>query len=277
MATRNNKATQITVWVLIFILYLPSFIWMMEKFNEKDTNYSHGYLIPLVIGYIVWKKKDILKKLNIAPSGWGLIVLIMGLFIHLAALRLRIEFISALSLLITVSGAILYLYGKEHIKALKFPLFLYLFMSPLPTVFTVYITFNLKMFAAQIATAIVKIAGIPLVREGSTIITPHSTLVVDDQCSGIRSLISLMALGAIYAYLSPLKISKKVLMFMLSIPIAIIANVARIIVMIMVSFIYGGNIINNKIFHEGTGFLVFVIAIVLLFSCQKVLYESAKK
>lgn len=271
METKGSKILPLTVWLLIFTLYIPTFIWQMVKFNETDTSYSHGYLIPLVIGWLIWQKRATLKKLKILPNDWGLLIMISGLLIHLAALRLRIEFVSSFSLLITVGGTILYLYGKEYLKVLKFPLALYLFMSPLPSVFTVYITFNLKMIAARIATYIMKIFGMPLTREGSTIITPHSTLMVDDQCSGIRSLISLMALGSIYAYLSPLSLKKKMAMFLLTIPIAIIANVARIMVMIIAAFIYGGEIINNKVFHEGTGLLVFIVAIVLLFSVQRIL------
>jgi exosortase len=133
------------------------------------------------------------------------------------------------------------------------------------------------MLAAQIATSIMKIFGMPLIQEGSTIITPHTSLVVDDQCSGIRSLISLMALGSVYAYLSPLNLKKKIAMFLITIPIAIIANVARIMVMIIAAFIYGGGIINNKVFHEGTGLLVFIVAIVLLFGVQRMLSNGLAK
>jgi len=277
MENKSNKTLQITIWLLIAILYIPTFIWMVGMFNETDTNYSHGFLIPLVIAYIIWLKKKVLSQIPASTSKLGLPILIIGLLIHLAALRLRIEFISSLSLLITASGAILYLYGTACLKELQFPLFLYLFMSPLPTVFTVYITFNLKMLAAQIATTIMKIFGMPLIREGSTIITRHSTLVVDDQCSGIRSLISLMALGSVYAYLSPLNLKKRIIMFLLTIPIAIIANVARIMVMIVAAYIYGGKIIDNKIFHNGTGLLVFIVAIVLLFGVQRMLGNDSTK
>lgn len=273
----TRRMLSVSIGLMIGVLYIPTFAWMIDRFNEVDSNYSHGFLIPLVIGYIIWLKKKTLSQIPAATSKLGLPLFIIGLLIHLAALRLRIEFISSLSLLITTSGSILYLYGLAYLKELQFPLFLYLFMSPLPTVFTVYITFNLKMLAAQIATTIVKIGGMQLIREGSTIITPHSTLLVDDQCSGIRSLISLMALGSIYAYLSPLSNAKKVLMFILSIPIAIIANVARIIVMIIASFIYGVGIINNKVFHEGTGILVFIVAIALLFSIQRIFSNESVK
>jgi len=249
---------------------------MIGRFNEVDSNYSHGLLIPFVIGYIIWRKRVELKNLKSDPNNWGLVILISGILVHLASLRLGIEFISSFSLLITVSGAILYLFGWQYLKALQFPLFLYLFMSPLPTVFSVYITFNLKMLAAQIATSIMKVFGMPLIRDGSTIITRHATLMVDDQCSGLRSLISLMALGSIYAYFSPFELKKKIGMFILTVPIAIIANVARIMVMISAAFVYGGSIINNKLFHNLTGILVFVVAIALLFTVQRLLNGPAK-
>lgn len=261
---------------MIGLLYIPTFAWMIDRFNEVGSNYSHGLLIPFVIAYIVWRKRRDLRSIKTDPTNWGLVILIAGILLHLTSLRLSIEFISSFSLLITVSGAILYMFGWQYLKALQFPLFLYLFMSPLPTVFTVYITFNLKMLAAQIATSVMKVFGMPLVREGSTIITKNSTLMVDDQCSGLRSLISLMALGSIYAYFSPLGLKKKIWMSILTVPIAIIANIARIMVMISAAFIYGGNIINNKIFHNLAGILVFIVAIVLLFAVQRMLNEPSK-
>lgn len=273
----TRRILSVSIGLMIGVLYIPTFAWMISRFNEVDSNYSHGILIPLVIGYIIWQKRQKLKKLEATPNGWGLVILIISILTHLLALRLRIQFISSLSLLITVSGAILYLYGWKFLKELQFPLSLYLFMSPLPTVFTIYITFNLKMLAAQVATSIMQIFGMHLVREGSTIITSNATLVVDDQCSGIRSLISLMALGSVYAYLSPLDLKKKIVMFILTVPIAIIANIIRIMIMISVAFVYGSNIINNKVFHNLAGILVFAIAIILLFTAQRMLNEPAKQ
>jgi exosortase len=141
-------------------------------------------------------------------------------------------------------------------------------MIPLPLVAISNISFRLKIIASQAAVLLVNIIGMPVTREGSVIKTAHSYLVVEDPCSGIRSLIALIALGCLMAYLSKSVRWKKAILFLSSIPIAIFANVIRIVMLTLVSEMYGTQFATGM-FHDIMGFVVFVIA----FACLKLVYR----
>jgi exosortase len=132
-------------------------------------------------------------------------------------------------------------------------------MIPLPLVAIANLSFKLKIFAAAVSTGIINKLGIPAIREGSIIKTMHSYLMVEDPCSGIRSLISLIALGALMAYFSDISKPKKVILFLSSIPIAIATNIIRIVALSLASEMYGSKLATG-LFHTVMGVLVFVFA-----------------
>ncbi len=261
---------------LLVLIYWPTFIWMNARFNEADTYYSHGFLVPFVFLYLIWAKRDDLKKAEISPLNIGLILLVPALLVHLLAHLLEINFISGFSLIVTLFGLSLYLYGLGISRQLAFAILFLVFMIPLPQVLIINISFKMKLFAAQVATACINLMGIQAVREGSIVNLPNTALTVGDPCSGLRSLISLTALGALYAYL--LKVSKvrKVALFLLSIPIALIANIIRIILLLLVAFVYGSEVATGK-FHDFSGFLLFGFAFAGLFIAGRMLSWQKEK
>jgi len=173
-------------------------------------------------------------------------------------------------LLLVIPGLVLLFLGKQFLRKLLFPIFFLIFMIPLPMVAIANISFRLKIFASQIAVFLVRLTGLPVVREGSVIKTAHSYLVVEDPCSGIRSLIALIALGTLMAYFSRLSRAKKIILFLSSAPIAIFSNVIRIAVLTLVSEMYGSKIATGT-FHDVMGFVVFAIAFFSLVLLGKVL------
>jgi exosortase len=145
---------------------------------------------------------------------------------------------------------------KESLFAVLF----LLFMMPLPLVAIVGITFKMKLFAAFWANKIVNLLGIRAVLDGSVIKMAHTHVIVEDVCSGLRSLISLLALGAIIAYLSKLAPWKKLVVFLSSGVMAIISNVVRIVFMATTSEIYGAKFTEGFL-HTLSGLIVFVVAL----------------
>jgi exosortase len=143
-------------------------------------------------------------------------------------------------------------------------------MIPLPLALIASLSFRLKIFAAQVATKIINMVGIQAVREGSIIRTMHATLMVEDPCSGIRSLVALISLGALAAYFSNLSRPRKAILFASSIPIAVGTNIIRITALGLVSEIYGEKY-GTGIFHDTMGILVFVFAFLGLMLVQKIL------
>ena len=145
-----------------------------------------------------------------------------------------------------------------------------IFMIPVPMVVISNISFKMKLLAARIAALMLNNMGLAAIQEGSIIKMRYTQVVVDDVCSGLRSLISLGALGSIFAYWMDGAMWRRVLLFLSTIPIAIATNVARIIFLASVSEIWGSEYADGFV-HDASGFMVFALAFVLLFAMGKVL------
>ncbi len=253
-----------TIWLLVIaglvlLSYVPAFEWMIDRWQAADTYYGHGFLVPFITGYIVWLKRNKLKELALKPTGWGWPILVVGVVVLMLSAVWRIYFSAAFSFLIVLVGLILLFAGKDWLKTLTFPLTFLLFMMPLPLVVISGISFKLKILASQISTAIINLLGVPAVREGSVIKTAHAYVVVEDPCSGIRSLIALIAIGALMAYFSRLSRVRKTVLFISSVPIAVATNVVRIVAVSLASEMYGMEFATGG-FHDFMGMMVFVMA-----------------
>lgn len=259
-----------SIIILTVAVYTPAFIGLGQKFLAADSYYSHGFLVPLVSAYLIWRKRKKLKTIPIVSSPTGLAVLIFGLLLHIISSLLKINFGSYLSLLIVLEGLILYLWGREINRQLLFPLAFLFFMLPLPSVVIIAISFKMKILAAQISSWAVNMMGIPAMRDGSTIYLPRAFLLVGDPCSGLRSLISLLALGAVFTQFIRGSMLKKSTFFLSAVPVALISNVLRIILLLLVTHVYGEKIALG-FFHDFTGMLVFVFAFIGLIIAARLL------
>jgi exosortase len=143
-------------------------------------------------------------------------------------------------------------------------------MVPAPEAAIAGTSFRLKLFAGKISTLIIKGFGVPAIQEGSMIKTPHASMMVEDPCSGIRSLVALIALGALMAYFSNLSKTKRGILFASSIPIAISTNIIRITSLGLIGEIYGEQY-TTGIVHDTLGILVFVFAFLMLAGIAKLL------
>ena len=264
----------LSVFILALITYVPTFCWMKIRWTARDSYYSHGFLIPFVVAYLIWEKRDDLKRLLSSPgpvtNRLGMPLIITGISIHIISSILRVYFTSGFSLLITLTGIILHFYGMAFLKTAAFPMFFLVFMIPLPEVAVVNISFRMKMLAAAISGKVINAIGILAIREGSVIRMPHAYVVVDDVCSGLRSLISLTALGSIFAYLFKGPVWKRTVLFLATIPIAVITNVCRVVFLAFVSEVWGHEAASGLV-HDASGFLIFAVAFVLLVITGKLL------
>lgn len=248
-----------TLAILTLIAYIPTLIWMYERWVEHDTYYSHGFLVPFISLFLIWLKRETLSKTEIKPASIGWLFFLSGMLAHLLSALVRVYFTSGFSLLVVLIGLVLLFFGKKSLRQVLFPICFLVFMIPAPLVTIANTSFRLKIFAAQVSTKILHMLGVPAIREGSIIRTIHSQMVVEDPCSGIRSLIALIALGTLMAYLSNISKTKKVILFLSSIPIAIATNIIRIVALSLASEMYGSKFAMGW-FHNTMGILVFVFA-----------------
>jgi exosortase len=158
-----------------------------------------------------------------------------------------------------IPGIVLYFCGIAILKECWFAIAFLIFMMPLPLFAIVGITFKMKLFAAYWANKVVNAMGIPAILDGSVIKMRHTHVIVEDVCSGLRSLISLLALGAIVAYLAKLSSWKKIVVFLTAGVMAVLANIVRIVFMAATSEIYGAKFTEGFL-HTLSGIIVFVVA-----------------
>jgi exosortase A len=281
IASKIKAFSQVDRKVIIFLAlslacfiyaYHQTFLWLYERYANPDSPYSHGFLIPLVSGYFIWGKRDELRNTVPSSSRIGLALIVLALLIHIGSVWTHVFFTSGFSILLFVVGLSLYLSGPEITKKISFPLGFLIFMFPLPMGAIGAFSFPLKLMVANLAASFLNLFGLPIFREGAVVHLAKTTLTIDDPCSGIRSLISLLALGALITYISRTSILKKGILFVSAIPIAIFTNVLRVCALILAANWWGGQwAMPEHWFHTASGMGVFAISMILLFLTMRVL------
>src|SRR3989338_10448123 len=261
---------EIIAAVVLILAYAPVLQWMWDRWFARDSYYSHGILVPLVTIFLIWQKRDELKAIKREESPWGMRLIIGGVLLHVLSSLFRVYFVSGFSMLTVLIGLTLYFYGWKMFRAVSFPICFLIFMIPLPLVVITDISFTMKIFAAKIAAFLLNSMRIPAIREGSLIKMQHAYVMVDDVCSGLRSLISLTALGSIFAYWMKSEMGKRILLFLSTIPIAIITNVFRVVFLSAIAEIWGPQFATGFV-HDFSGFAVFALAFLLLYAAGKIL------
>jgi exosortase len=267
---KENLVQLSAIAFLVTVTYIPTFGWMYERWTAAETYYSHGFLIPIISVFLVWHKRKELALLSPAPARLGWAFFITGILVHSISALWQVYFSSGYSLIPVIMGLVLLFLGTQFLRKLLFPILFLGFMVPLPLDSIANMSFRLKIFASQLSVLAVNAMGVAAVREGSIIKTAHSYLVVEDPCSGLRSLIALIALGCLMASFCKLSLTKKIIFYILSIPIAVLSNVIRIIALTLVAEVYGSKVATG-LFHDTMGVIVFVIAFICLAAVSKIL------
>lgn len=230
---------------------------------------GHGFFVPIVVAFIVWRRRSILSKLPKEPNVWGLVLVVLAGFQALAATLGAELFTARLAFVIALAGTILYLCGKRWLRALAFPLILLLFMIPIPQIIYARLTLSLQLLASQLAEALITVAGVPVIRSGNILELPHQTLNIVEACSGIRSLVSLTFLSLVYAYFTDARVWMRWALLVATVPIAIAANAIRVAITGVLTQV--DTMLAQGIYHEIEGYLVFVIALAALVLVHRLL------
>lgn len=227
------RARSTAAWSAFAVLgalnWLPSFRWMIDRWTENESYTSHGPLIPLVSAVLLWADRAKLKAAAGEGSPWGLALLLPAIFVHLVAGLADVSSISGLTLIPAVMGFAMLAHGKAFLKAAWFPLFFLVFMVPPPEFVISTLNFSLKLMAADTAEFLLNLTGVPAVRTGSFMLFGTEKLAIGDVCSGLRSLLSLVALSVLFAWTVRSRGKAHVLGVLLAaLPAAIIGNGVRI-------------------------------------------------
>ncbi len=257
---------------LLFVLY-SSIISEMVSDWWHDDNYSHGFLVPIIAGYFIRERWDDLKATAVTPSNTGLVVIIAALLQLLIATLGNEYFTARSSLVVLLAGMVLYFFGVEVFKLTRMPVLYLLFMVPLPYIVYNAVALPLKMFVSVISVGFLKLIGLSVVREGTIIMFPSITLEVADACSGMRSMLSILAISTAYAFFLQISQVKRWIIITSAIIIAIATNVMRIVITGILAD-HSGASAAQGFFHEFAGISVFAIAILLLGGLGMLLREK---
>jgi len=252
--------------VLFLVLYGPILDSLVMNW-WRDPNYGHGFLVPVFAGYVFWKQRERLAKLPLKPTNFGFLVMIGAIALLLLGSLGAELFTSRFSMLVLIAGCVLFLAGWKFLRAITFPLGFLILMIPIPTIIYNQITFPLQLLASRFATFWLQLINVPVLREGNLIILPNYTLEVVDACSGIRSLMTLITLAIAYGFLTERRIWIRWLLVILMIPIAIVSNAIRIMGAGLLTFHFGPSMAQG-FFHEFSGWVIFVAALILMFICH---------
>lgn len=263
MKDKKLEILSVTIFILALgFLYWDSVYSMVIEWYT-DENYSHGFLIPVISGYLLWQKKDDIKSAVVSPSNLGLPIALLGLFVYLVGNVAGENFTMRLSLLLVAAAAIVFAYGFGLFRTILFPYCYLFFMLPLPFILYDSVAFPLKLLVTQYSVGFLKLIGIPVMREGNIIVLTTTTLEVADACSGIRSIMSLLALSTALAYFTQRGAVKKTILALMAIPIALVANSIRVIGTGMLASRFGPSVAEG-FFHEFAGLVIFGAAILML-------------
>ena len=271
--THDNAEKRIpwVIWasalsILALVLYGPILRALVLNW-WTDPNYGHGFLVPVFAGYVVWRERQKLARIWWKPSNLGLVVMLGAIGLLMVGSLGAELFTSRFSLLVLIAGVVLFLAGWQMLRAISFPLGFLMLMIPIPVLIYNQITFPLQLLASRFATFWLQLVNVPVLREGNLIILPNYTLEVVEACSGIRSLMTLITLAVAYGYLMNDRRWVRWALALLMIPIAIVSNAIRIMGAGLLTYHFGHEMAEG-FFHEFSGWVIFVAALVLMFGCH---------
>jgi exosortase len=253
--------------VLIGILVMAVYYRVLAKLVTdwwQIPDFSHGFLVPIFAAYLAWAKRKTLRNIKVAPTWSGIAVVALGLVILLLGVYGAELFLSRISLVILLAGLVLSFGGWQLLKELRFPILVLLLAIPIPAIIFNEITFPLQILATKLASALLQLSGVPVLREGNIIQLSAMKLEVAEACSGIRSLVSLFTLAIFYGYFLEKSPLRRTVLAVASIPIAIAANAVRI---------FGTGLCVQYwdpdkamgFFHEFQGWVMFLVSLGCLF------------
>jgi exosortase len=273
MISSNNKDRFIEAGVLfgvIMMLFTTQFMALIHAWDIKPQA-SHGYLIMPVSLWLIYKNRKELSGIEASGSSWGLALTALGCLLYIFGSIARADSITNISLIITLSGMIIGILGFKIFRLLAFPVFFLVFMFPVPDSIYVSMTAPLKLFVSSIAAYVLNISGFAVLREGNLLFMPNVSLEVVEACSGLRSLMSYLALSVLIAYFMKRKgLWRKAVLVSMTLPVSILINAMRIIITAIAANSFGEKMAQGYV-HELYGIILFMFGLFILIGVYRLL------
>jgi exosortase len=268
-ARDRDLAVAVVLGAGVFLLYSGVLQALAHQW-ATDDNYSHGFFVLPLAAFFAWERREALRGASRSPSLAGLLLIAASLLVLLAG-RLGAElFLTRVSMIGVLAGIVWYVWGREHLRVLAFPIAFLFLMVPLPAILFNKIALPLQLLASRVGETVIAAAGIPVVREGNVLQLPTRDLEVAEACSGIRSLVSLIMLGIVLGYFTERRTGARLLIALSAVPIAIAANAARVAGTGLASELISPAAAEG-FFHAFSGWLVFAVAFAGLMFVQRLI------
>jgi exosortase len=263
-----------TVGVVIVFLYWHILAFLAQDW-WTDPNFSHGFFVPLFSGYLIWQHRHRLARLVPEPSWLGLAAIAFALGVLVLGSLGAELFLSRASFVLLLAGLIVFYAGWGVFRAVSFEWAVLFLAIPIPTIVMNGITLPLQFVASDLGSAFLSLVGVPVLRQGNIIQLATMNLEVAEACSGIRSLISLITLAVIYGYFLESRTSLRIALVLAAIPIAVFANATRIMATGLTGLYWSPDKAQG-FFHEFSGWVIFLLALSMLFAVHGLLRWLAR-
>jgi exosortase len=274
-ASRLNRGALIVAGLSLLALYGQVLVGLVKAW-EANPDYAHGFLIAPLCVYLAWQRRQQLASRHARPSWAGLAVVVASLGVFVAGQLGAELFLSRVSLIGVLVGSVAFVMGWAHARELTLVFVLAILTIPLPTIIFNEIAHPLQLLASSVAEHTLIALDIPALREGNVILLSTATLEVAEACSGIRSMVSLLAAGLVYGYFTDDRTSRRAILALSTLPIAIVANALRVAGTGVLAH-YSGAAAADGFFHGFAGWLVFMSALVMLFVVDGVLRLAGRE
>ncbi|RKY40424.1 MAG: hypothetical protein DRP85_08595 [Candidatus Makaraimicrobium thalassicum] len=246
------------IWLSLSVgllyLYWPVLTRLIVGLADSE-DYSYGLLIPLISGYIVYRKWPQIRAQVWHPSWMGLLVMALGFSLYILGELAAELYTTRFSFVVVLSGLVLVVGGWRFLRLLAFPLILLVLMLPLPELITYKLTLPLQLISSRLATLFLQILGVPVFQQGNIIDLGHKQLQVVHACSGLRYILPIIALGIIFCYFYQRRLWKVVVLLASLVPLAIFANALRVAAMGLYPALIQG------FWHGFSGWLIFIFCL----------------
>ncbi len=236
----------------------------------NDPDYSYGLLVPVLAGYIAWSNREQYSRIESHSSNSGMLLILAALVLLIAGSLGADYFSTRVSFCFLLAGIVVFLHGWQLLRAVAFPLGYLALMIPLPGIIYNQITLPLQLVASHLAANSIELMGIPVFREGNILKVPQYSVEVALACSGIRSLLSLVALSVGYSYFADRRMWVRGGLILSVVPIGIATNAFRITVTSLLGYRFGPQWAEGFL-HLFSGWLIFLIALALMFTLHAAL------
>jgi exosortase len=260
-------------WILAAgLLYGPVLLKLGRDWQTNPT-YSHGFVVPLVALFLLWRQRHEWRNTPTAPSAGGLLLLLAGLGLFVAGTLGAELFITRISLIGVLAGTIAYALGWNHLRLAAVPLAFLVFMIPLPSIVFDHAALSLQLVASRLGEQVLRTADVPVLRDGNLLTLANAQLEVNEACSGIRSMVALLMMTALTGYLFEPTAWRRILLGGAAVPLALALNGVRIAVTGLATSIYGPGAAADAV-HTVSGWLVFAAALLCVWGVHLMMMRT---